>query len=72
MDRSPGDERLILGGGEVAALKFGREADGVYNDMYRQWALDRPGVDPAEDAEFLRAFRSAVGQDPETGLYPET
>ncbi|MET7335945.1 hypothetical protein [Nonomuraea sp. NPDC005650] len=55
----------------MAPLIFGREADKVYNDMHRQWALDHPGVDPAEDAEFLRAFRSAVGQDPETGLYPE-
>lgn len=50
----------------------GREADQVYNRMHRQWALEHPGQDPADSADFLRAFRLAVGQDPETGLYPET
>lgn len=48
---------------------IGADADRVYQEMYNQW-IDKHGVDPAEDAEFLRAFRRAIGQDPETGIYP--
>jgi hypothetical protein len=58
-----------LGRSETPVTRIvGAEAGRIYNDMHRQWALER-GVDPAEDPEFLRAFRERIGQDPESGLY---
>ncbi|WP_433542068.1 hypothetical protein ACQP10_37920 (plasmid) [Streptosporangium sandarakinum] len=50
---------------------IGRDADRVYNEMYGRW-VEAHGTDPDDDPEFLRAFRRAVGQDPETGIYLET
>ncbi|WP_405139972.1 hypothetical protein OG589_24625 [Sphaerisporangium sp. NBC_01403] len=46
----------------------GAEANRIYNEMHREWALTYQ-VDPAEDPEFLRLYRERIGQDPETGLY---
>ncbi|MFC0862436.1 hypothetical protein ACFHYQ_09015 [Sphaerimonospora cavernae] len=46
---------------------IGRESDRIHNELYLQWA-EEYGVDPAEDPEFLRAWRRATGHDPETGL----
>ncbi|MEU9886368.1 hypothetical protein [Sphaerisporangium sp. NPDC051011] len=46
----------------------GADADRIHNDMYSQWA-ETHQVDPAEDPDFLRAYRQAIGQDPETRLY---
>ncbi|GII89439.1 hypothetical protein Ssi03_74290 [Sphaerisporangium siamense] len=48
-------------------LLVGRDADRVFNELYRSWALEY-NVDPDEDPEFLRASRVATGHDPETGL----
>ncbi|MCW2880868.1 MAG: hypothetical protein JWQ95_4968 [Sphaerisporangium sp.] len=44
-------------------LLVGRDGDRVFNEMYRQWALEH-NADPDEDPEFLRAWRLATGHHP--------
>ncbi|MEU4229532.1 hypothetical protein AB0F17_34990 [Nonomuraea sp. NPDC026600] len=42
--------------------------DAIFNAIRDQWIIDHPGIDPDDDPNFLRAVRTAEGQDPETGV----